>query len=618
MNRTSDEFEQRPDGAGERQAASESTPKFQRTSYNSAYDTNGTLGGHQSGFGGSERSKQEPETGDASRHTAESEPENAENATCKIEDTTAAVFNEPEREKYPPVPNFGATNSTDGDAASRANLSSGAPRQQAPEFDSYGQQHGNGGDEQHGRHSALYSTQNGSHYRPDAPGNERRGQYQTPHHAPNNGQYDGKPVQKSGQYEMYQPGKQAAPAKRKGGAGVMAAWLLVGCLIGGVAGGGTVMMLGGGSGGSQSNADKTKAAEQSQGFVEVKGDRATAASAVAAAKIRSAVKVDVFLGQKRAGYGSGVVYREDGYIITHAHVVSIESGETPNLRVELSDGRLTPAKIVGIDPYADIAVIKVDMKGLTPIKFAESDKVAVGDLIVAVGAPLDLSNTVTSGIVSTVNRGIVVPSSALENEQRKRGNNDQGRQRSGSQNENDSERRFDRGQRTQQPAAPKAFVTLPVIQTDASINPGNSGGAMLNANGDLVGINVAIKHRGDGGSIGLGFAVPSNLVKRVVEAIMAGQQPTHGFLGAIPADNGENYNANHAGGFLARVEPGSPAEKAGLRAGDVIKSINGVGTADSVSLSAVVRMFEGGAKVKVVYDRKGQQHEVEVQLGTLQ
>ena len=387
----------------------------------------------------------------------------------------------------------------------------------------------------------------------------------------------------------------------------LAAGLALGVLVGGVSGGAVAASIAGGGG---------SAIAQAGGTITVKNaETATEVSAVAAAKTQSVVTLQV-VGRNVAGSGSGVIYSEDGYIITNYHVITLGSNEeNPTIRARLSDGRLLDAKLVGADPYADLAVIKVDEKNLPAIELADSDKLQVGDLTIAIGAPLNLPSTVTSGVISAVNRGISVGSAGGEETP------------DNSQDNNSQTPRFqfpweyDTPQQQQQTQQTSNEVTLPVVQTDASINQGNSGGALLNGKGELIGINVAIASVGQSeetaGSVGLGFAIPANLVKRVVDSIIAGETPTHGLLGASVADAANSESATHAGGLISEVQDGSAAAAAGLKAGDVITAVDGVAAADGTSVSALIRMHEGGSKIKITYSRGGEEKTTEVTLGTL-
>ncbi|MEB4613381.1 trypsin-like peptidase domain-containing protein [Leucobacter sp. M11] len=287
------------------------------------------------------------------------------------------------------------------------------------------------------------------------------------------------------------------------------------------------------------------------------------------------------------------------------------------VRVFLSDGRILTGTIVGADPYSDLAVVKVEADDLQPIEMADSSTLGVGDLTVAIGAPLNLSSTVTSGVISALNRGITVGSTAVPEDPQQ-------------QESQPSDPRdlwnfdFDRGpegEQEPQQQAPSGSITLPVIQTDASINPGNSGGALLDGEGRLIGINVAIASTsasGDtAGSVGLGFAIPVNLAQRVAESLIKGEAPSHGLLGVTVGDASGDARASQSGAMLGELTRGGAAEKAGLRSGDVVTSFDGIPVVDGTSLSALVRSVAGGTSVELGYLRDGKQKTVEVTLGTL-
>ncbi len=416
-------------------------------------------------------------------------------------------------------------------------------------------------------------------------------------------------------------GAAAAPAsgstQPKSRTGALLAGLAVGALLGGLVGGGVAALV------SSNNAPQNQA--QSGTITLKNADNATAISGVAAVATPSVVTLEVS-GGNASGSGSGVIYSEDGYIITNAHVVTLDGAamEDANVRVKFSDGRIMSGSVVGVDPYADLAVVKVDATGLPAIKVADSDKLDVGDLTVAIGAPLNLANTVTSGVVSALNRGISVGSPLIPQDPTPQQDDEQqspgfpwdfrfGLPDSGQQQE-----------QQQQQQSGGGAVTLPVIQTDASINPGNSGGALLNGQGELIGINVAIASaaasNGAAGSDGLGFAIPANLATRVADAIIAGEQPSHGLLGASVADSTQDTDedASHAGGLLVDVTRDGAAAKAGLKAGDVITAVDGVSAVNGTSVSALIRMHEGGSTVTIDYTRGGKPGQVEATLGKLE
>jgi serine protease Do len=273
--------------------------------------------------------------------------------------------------------------------------------------------------------------------------------------------------------------------------------------------------------------------------------------------------------QKFMALGSGVIINaEKGYVVTNNHVVD----KATSIKVQLSDGRKFDAKVVGKDPRSDIALIELkDPKNLSAIKLADSDALRVGDYTVAIGNPYGLGETVTSGIVSALGRsGLNVEN--YEN----------------------------------------------FIQTDAAINRGNSGGALVNLNGELIGINTAILAP-DGGNIGIGFAIPSNMVKNLTEQMVKYGQVKRGELGIM----GTELNSDLAkamkvdaqrGAFVSQVMPNSSAAKAGVKAGDVIVSMNGKPISSFAALRAQVGSMPVGSKVKLGLLREGKQVSVDLEL----
>ncbi|WP_423923231.1 trypsin-like peptidase domain-containing protein [Frigoribacterium sp. 2-23] len=393
------------------------------------------------------------------------------------------------------------------------------------------------------------------------------------------------------------------PAKKRSGLGVVIGALAVGAIIGGVAGGGAYAALGGGS------SQGSTAAGPSRDLTVNDYNDATVITAVAAKATKSVVTVNVSAGTS-GGTGSGVILSDDGYIVTNTHVVTLDGASASGtITVTMSDGSIVPAKVVGLDPTVDLAVLKVDKTGLTPIQFADSSKLNVGDTAVAIGAPLGLSNTVTDGIVSTLNRSITVQSSAAPSDGSDQGN----------QNDNNGQGpfSFNNGDGNAQNQA-SSVISLPVIQTDASINPGNSGGALLDSDGKLIGLNVAIASSGDSqGSIGVGFSIPSNLVQRVAKEIQANGKASHGLLGASVGDATEDTKATQVGALIKEISSGGPAQAAGLRAGDVVTEFNGVPISNKTDLTAQVRYLAGGAEAKLSYVRDGKAATATVTLGTL-
>lgn len=320
-------------------------------------------------------------------------------------------------------------------------------------------------------------------------------------------------------------------------------------------------------------------------------------TAVAAEAMPSVVTLEV-VGQGGAGSGSGVIISESGYAITNAHVVSL-GNEEPLIRVTLADGRLLPATVVGRDVYSDIAVIQIEGAGDLPvIQLGNSDELNVGDEAVAIGAPLRLPGTVTSGIVSAINRSITVGASQVPGEE-------------------DGQFDFDLPG-SQSPLGQS--ISIPVIQTDASINPGNSGGALLDREGRLIGINVAIASTGGegSGSIGLGFAIPVNFAIRVANELIESGRASHGLLGALVTDAQAVADSTVTGAYIESVSPGGSAAQAGLRAGDIVTRFNGIPITNRVDLTAQVRTLPGGSTTTLTYVRGANSYTVEVQLGELE
>jgi putative serine protease PepD len=300
-------------------------------------------------------------------------------------------------------------------------------------------------------------------------------------------------------------------------------------------------------------------------------------------------------GARSAGNGSGVFLSADGYVLTNAHVVTL-GGESsdPVVEVKTFDGRIYQAAIVGVDATNDLAVVKIESAAsFTPIEFADSNAVNVGDSVVAIGAPLGLSNTVTNGIVSALNRTIQVASAEVPNNSDGFG---------GLQFFTGSGR----------------AISLKVIQTDAAINPGNSGGALVNQNGQLVGINVAIASAGSSGqsgNIGVGFAIPSNTAKRIADEIIETGAASHGLLGAAVTDAADGQSTFTTGAEVRELTAGGAAEKAGLLVGDIVIALNGETITSASELTAAVRNEPAGATVTVTVIRDGKEIDLTAVLG---
>jgi putative serine protease PepD len=303
-------------------------------------------------------------------------------------------------------------------------------------------------------------------------------------------------------------------------------------------------------------------------------------SEVAATVLPSVVSIEVS-GNGQAGEGSGVVISADGKILTNNHVVAA-AADGGQLRVTFNDGSTAPAQILGRDPKSDIAVIKVDRTDLTAAKLGDPADLAVGEQVVAIGSPLGLQGTVTTGIVSALNRPVTI---GTENG-------------FGQQDGN---------------------TVIDAIQTDAAINPGNSGGALVNMNGEVIGINTAIASLqsgsgGQAGSIGVGFAIPIDQARKTADQLASGQQVDRAFLGvnvAATTPAGEPVS----GAYISDIQANSPAATAGLQAGDVVTRFGDRPIDGPDALVAAVRSQDPGAKVTVSYQRDGQTQTVEVTLG---
>jgi putative serine protease PepD len=306
----------------------------------------------------------------------------------------------------------------------------------------------------------------------------------------------------------------------------------------------------------------------------------TAASSAAAPSVVT-IRVST---SNSGGNGSGVILTSDGYILTNAHVVSV-GGTTANveLSVRTNEREVFPARVIGTDPTNDLAVIKIETtKALTPMIFADSSKINVGDQVVAIGAPLGLEATVTRGIISALNRTIQVASS---------------------EDPNETGLEFWSGS-----SVPP--VSLGVIQTDAAINPGNSGGALVNVRGELIGINVAIARAGsaiEGGSIGVGFAIPSNVADRIAKDIIETGKSTFGVLGVLIADamSSESGSAFPVGALIIEVTPGGAADRIGLKPDDIVVKLNGKTISSAKELTSAVRQEKAGTEVEIEILRDG-------------
>ena len=324
--------------------------------------------------------------------------------------------------------------------------------------------------------------------------------------------------------------------------------------------------------------------------------------AVASAVSPAVVTIQV-QSSSSTGMGSGVVYDAKGDIVTNYHVIAAAVQSGGKIQVTLADGRIYDAEVVGHDRTTDLAVIRLvnPPSDLTVARFGSSSHLTVGAPVMAIGAPLGLSKTVTTGIVSALNRPVEV---AVDDDSSK--NNGQG----------DSSDPF--GQQKRNQSSSDTVITN-AIQVDASLNPGNSGGPLFDQTGAVVGINSSIKSvtssDGQAGSIGLGFAIPSDLVTSVADQLIAKGTVSHAVLGvnvttAAVSVGGDTY----AGAELADVTSGGAADKAGLRKGDVITQVEGQEVSSAKQLTGYIRRYKGGDTVKLTYVRDGASHEVQVAL----
>ncbi|HWS37815.1 MAG TPA: trypsin-like peptidase domain-containing protein [Actinoplanes sp.] len=304
------------------------------------------------------------------------------------------------------------------------------------------------------------------------------------------------------------------------------------------------------------------------------------------AQIAAAVQDTVVSITTGSGEGSGVVLSADGYIVTNNHVVSTAQGDS--VTVIFADGTKTTATIVGTDPRTDLAVIKATgVSDLKAAKFADSSQIQVGDTVLALGSPLGLEGSVTAGIISAKDRTI---------------------QSSGEQEQEQQQSPFGGGQQQQQQQSSSTTMTG-LLQTDAPINPGNSGGALVNTNGEVVGINSAIATSGSStGNIGLGFAIPSNKAAEVANALMKGEKVSHPALGVSVA------NAENGGALISSVTADSAAAKAELQQGDVVTEVDGKAIDDSDDLVAAVQAGTVGQQMTLTFTRNGEKKTVTVSL----
>jgi putative serine protease PepD len=312
-------------------------------------------------------------------------------------------------------------------------------------------------------------------------------------------------------------------------------------------------------------------------------------SQAAAAVLPSVVSI-AFESNGGAGQGSGVVISSDGQILTNNHVVA-RAADGGQLSVTFSDGSEADARILGRDPATDLAVIQAeDVSGLTAAKLGSSGDLHVGDTVLAIGSPLGLDGSVSAGIVSALDRSITLSNDVPESP-------------------------FGNGGELQ--TTPSAVIDA--IQTDAAINPGNSGGALINADGEVVGINTAIASLAggggvgsQGGNIGVGFAIPIDSARSIAEQLIENGEVTHAFLGVRIADA-----ENGGGAVVGQLDEGQPAADAGLEQGDVITKVDDTEITGGSDLTSAIRSHQPGDTVTITYTRDGDEKTAEVTLGEL-
>jgi putative serine protease PepD len=341
--------------------------------------------------------------------------------------------------------------------------------------------------------------------------------------------------------------------------------VVVAAVLGGVVGGLIVHALDSGDNGSSGSG----------------GDAAVcSATTIAERDLPSVVTIKV-QGAGSGGTGSGSIIDSEGHVLTNNHVIAA-AASGGHVEVVFNDGETEAAKIVGRDPSTDLAVIKVGgSEKLQPITLGESEGVAIGAPVVALGAPLGLSNTVTSGIVSALGRTVTVPGESQA----------------------------------------ETALLVDAIQTDASINPGNSGGALVDCDGQLVGVPTAgatvpnAAGEPSAGSVGINFAVPIDLAKLVAEEIIKTGKAEHAYIG-LQTTLVQGPDGTPGGLHVAAIDPSGPAAEAGLKAGDVITKIDGETAQSNDQFLALTLKERAGSTVEVEYERGGASHSATITLGS--
>ena len=368
---------------------------------------------------------------------------------------------------------------------------------------------------------------------------------------------------------------EGRPARERGFGATVAAAAVVAALVGGAVGAGGAWYA---VSRHERSEVRDPAISLGTGTTTPRDTTPGSVAAIAREVVPAVVSIDVASGGGR-GTGSGVIIRANGYIVTNNHVVAGADSVT----VTLADGTEAEATVVGTDPDTDLAVVKARATGLPAAELGRSNNLQVGDPVVAVGSPLGLSGTVTTGIISALNRSLDVPT------------------------EDGSDR----------------ILLVNAIQTDAAINPGNSGGALVDRAGRVIGINSAIASLGgafgSAGSIGLGFAIPIDEARAVAEEIIRTGRATHPFLGIsgndVTEQTAEQFGLNTRNGALVvEVTPGGPAARAGLRAKDIIVRLGDEDVTSMGDLIGAIRSHRVGQRVEVTYLRDGRRATVTVTL----
>ena len=369
--------------------------------------------------------------------------------------------------------------------------------------------------------------------------------------------------------EEEEPEQKEPSGKARFGLGTLLTILLV-ALLAGAAGGGI------GYWSSRNTDSALRDPDIKLAKVGTPANRPPGSVAETAKRVGPAVVEIVVRGATESGTGSGVVIDAKGYIVTNNHVVSL-AAKAGTIRVVFSDETIAVAKLVGRDPATDLAVLKVDHTPLTVASLGDSDKLAVGDPVIAIGSPLGLQGTVTTGIVSALDRAVHVSGEGTDTD-----------------------------------------AVIDAIQTDAAINPGNSGGALVNADGSVIGIPSAIaslgsSSGGQSGSIGLGFAIPINVARDIAEQLVRSGKAVHA---TMSVSTRSVTDGTRFGAFILQVTPGGAADRAGLKEADVIKLLDSALIANSEDLAVAVSRHKPGDVVTLRVERNGKEQTVKVTLGT--